>query len=61
MKTTKKKLRAVLTKLADMGEGPDPVLAKNICGAVDAMLDNMLEDDVFGTEGQLDPRGDHRG
>lgn len=23
-------------------------------------LDEMLEDDFFGTEGQCDPRGDHR-
>lgn len=27
---------------------------------VDMMLDNLLNQDFFGTEGQLDPRGDHR-
>jgi hypothetical protein len=26
----------------------------------DVMLDGLLEEDFFGTEGQLDPRGDHR-
>jgi len=26
----------------------------------DTMLDDLLSDDFFGTEGQLDPRGDHR-
>lgn len=24
------------------------------------MLDDLLEEDFFGTEGQCDPRGDHR-
>ena len=27
---------------------------------LDTQLDNLLGEDVFGTEGQLDPRGDHR-
>jgi hypothetical protein len=30
------------------------------CDALNEMLDDLLEDDFFGTEGQLDPRGDHR-
>ena len=28
--------------------------------ALDAWLDEQLSNDVFGSEGQLDPRGDHR-
>jgi hypothetical protein len=28
--------------------------------AMDRMLDRLRDDDVFGTEGQIDPRGDHR-
>lgn len=27
---------------------------------LNAFLDRLLEDDYFGTEGQCDPRGDHR-
>jgi hypothetical protein len=27
---------------------------------INAMLDECLEDDLLGTEGQLDPRGDRR-
>lgn len=27
---------------------------------VDLMLDDMRDDDCFGTEGQCDPRGNHR-
>ena len=30
------------------------------CEALNEMLDSLLNDDFFGTEGQLDPRGDHR-
>jgi len=29
-------------------------------GFVDHMLDELLGEDFFGTEGQLDPRGDRR-
>lgn len=28
--------------------------------ALDGWLDEQLSNDAFGTEGQLDPRGDHR-
>lgn len=28
--------------------------------AINTALDRLIEADVFGTEGQLDPRGDHR-
>jgi hypothetical protein len=27
---------------------------------LDSVLDSLLAEDFFGTEGQLDPRGDHR-
>lgn len=28
--------------------------------SLEAMLDDLLSDDMFGTEGQTDPRGDRR-
>ena len=31
-----------------------------IAEAFNQMLDDLLGDDFFGTEGQCDPRGDHR-
>ena len=31
-----------------------------LCGDINAFLNNLLNEDAFGTEGQLDPRGDHR-
>ncbi len=33
---------------------------KIITEAFNQMLDDLLGDDFFGTEGQCDPRGDHR-
>lgn len=52
-------LRKVLEKLADMAldEGETCTI---VCDALNEMLDELLENDFFGTEGQLDPRGDHR-
>ena len=32
----------------------------NACAEFDAMLDKLLAEDFFGTEGQNDPRGDRR-
>ena len=31
-----------------------------VLDAFDAALDELLAEDFFGTEGQTDPRGDHR-
>lgn len=59
-KATRKNLRKVLEKLAGMAEDGDAQDAKIIVEKVNAMLDDLLSDDFFGTEGQLDPRGDHR-
>lgn len=46
--------RLVATVLADADT------AREFCEAFDAFLDDLLSDDFFGTEGQLDPRGDRR-
>lgn len=56
---TKKTARAVLTRLADTIEagGPD---ASELVARLNDMLDAAQEDDLFGTEGQTDPRGDRR-
>ena len=35
-------------------------LRHEIAGWLNAKLDELLGDDAFGTEGQCDPRGDHR-
>jgi hypothetical protein len=33
---------------------------QNLILAFDLFLDDLLSEDAFGTEGQNDPRGDHR-
>lgn len=58
-KATRKTLRAILSGLADMAE-KDPTDAQVICDRLNEVLDCLLDEDFFGTEGQLDPRGDHR-
>lgn len=37
-----------------------PEAAAAMCDDLNTMLDSILEQDGFGTEGQNDPRGDHR-
>jgi hypothetical protein len=34
--------------------------ARQACAEFDRMLDRLLDEDYFGTEGQCDPRGDRR-
>lgn len=58
-KVTPAKLKAVLVKLADSASR-DKSFAKQICFELNIFLDDLLNNDFFGTEGQLDPRGDHR-
>lgn len=55
MKLTAKNADAVLAKLAALIKKDPDMLA-----SLDGWLDEMLEQDAFGTEGQLDPRGDRR-
>lgn len=59
MMTTPKTLRETLERLATMADSSAEDAAI-ICECLDRMLDDLLSDDFFGTEGQLDPRGDHR-
>lgn len=47
-----------LTKFLE--EADDKELNKLVAGWLNEPLDDMLKRDMFGTEGQCDPRGDHR-
>lgn len=51
----------------DLKKAFDNILSEEFTGRFedfperfDDFLDGLLEDDYFGTEGQNDPRGDHR-
>lgn len=52
---TKKLLHQLLDAIDN-----DILLAEPIGYHIHQTLDNMVENDVFGSEGQLDPRGDNR-
>jgi len=51
--------RKTLERLADLIESGQTD-SQAIVNRVDRALDTLLDDDVFGTEGQWDPRGDQR-
>ncbi len=57
-KTVARDLRAFADWLDKDGKAVDK---KEVAGSLNEILDGLLGDDAFGTEGQLDPRGDHRG
>lgn len=49
----------VWDKLMKHIDGKDAKI-KIVSKEFNKMLDDLLEEDFFGTEGQCDPRGDHR-
>lgn len=57
---TAKTVAQVLRAYADWIEKEDAQSRKYTAEEVNRMLDRQLSEDFFGTEGQLDPRGDHR-
>lgn len=60
-KTTAKTVVADLRALADWLEKDDHwVTKRQIAPIVNNICDSLLDEDAFGTEGQCDPRGDHR-
>jgi hypothetical protein len=59
MTVTTKNLDKVLANIAAMAKGSKED-GKVLIEALNRMLDELLGDDFFGTEGQLDPRGDRR-
>ena len=56
---TPKSLPVVLAKILVLSH-EDKVFAKDFSGRLNELLDDMHSEDAFGTEGQMDPRGDHR-
>ncbi|MAX51686.1 MAG: hypothetical protein CMH22_16105 [Methylophaga sp.] len=53
-----KRVKLVLERLSKIAGDEDE--AESIAGPLDMMLDDLHEEDFFGTEGQCDPRGDFR-
>jgi len=61
MRATARNVAAVLRRFADFVEKEPPAQRRLYAQDVNIMLDNIADQDGFGTEGQLDPRGDQRG
>lgn len=58
--TNSDNISAVLRSMADQCESERGYFASVYAHKIDILLDNLLDQDFFGEEGQLDPRGDHR-
>lgn len=61
-KTTSKTVAQDLRAYADwLEKDAKPAEKKETASWLNERLDELWADDAFGTEGQCDPRGDHRG
>lgn len=59
MNKTQERVIRVLENMVDLAKS-DETYADVFSDHLDEVLDNIQGDDVFGTEGQCDPRGDFR-
>ena len=59
-KVTLKDFEEVLDNIKQLFRMSDKTSKKIMCDDLNEMLDMQLENDFFGTEGELDPRGDNR-
>lgn len=60
-KTTAKTMAAHLKEFSDYISGMSPNdIHQDLVDRFNDWMDELLGEDFFGTEGQCDPRGDHR-
>ena len=59
-KTTLKNFHKVLDNIKQQFDHSDKEQKQVWVDEINNTLDNLLAEDFFGTEGQLDPRGDQR-
>lgn len=60
-RVTPRTLDAVMARFLAYVVGERDASARQAyCDSLNTFLDDLLSEDAFGTEGQLDPRGDHR-
>lgn len=59
-KATAKNVTTVLETFASFMVGQNQASRLHVAQLMNKLLDELREDDVFGTEGQCDPRGDQR-
>jgi len=59
-RVTSRNLKNVLERLCGYALATENEERQAFCHDLDLFLDELAEQDAFGTEGQLDPRGDQR-
>lgn len=59
-KATKRNFNQILVNIQQQYEKADKDLKSEWVQWLNESLDELLHNDFFGTEGQLDPRGDNR-
>jgi hypothetical protein len=59
-RVTIKNYKKVLENMQKLFEKADEDEKQVMCEDLNVLLDNQLHNDFFGTEGQMDPRGDQR-
>ena len=57
---TSRNMMKVLERFIDYAKGTKDESRQALCDDLNRFLDDLYEQDAFGTEGQLDPRGDKR-
>jgi len=59
-KVNSKNFKKVLTNLSNLFDKEDKSGKQYLCDSLNYILDELRDEDFFGTEGQTDPRGDNR-
>jgi hypothetical protein len=59
-KVSRKNYKKVFANLIRILDESSKEYVALFCGDFNRMLDDQLDQDFYGTEGQSDPRGDHR-
>ena len=59
-KNFEKVLDTFKSQLIELREAKEKEALKEFCKSLNEFFDDLVGQDAFGTEGQLDPRGDQR-
>ena len=60
-RVTSRNLKAVMERLTAYAMKTEDEARQAFCDDLNRFLDDLANEDAFGTEGQTDPRGDQRG
>ncbi len=60
-RVTSRNLEKVMERLTQYALGTEDEARQAFCDDLNRFLNDLADQDAFGTEGQCDPRGDQRG